>query len=125
MAAEFHLVFAALKQTMQSVPGPFRVLADTSASYNLAATIPSPYKQHKGQPMWFGAVRLGKAYVSYHLMPLYMSADLTSKISPGLKKRMQGKTCFNFKTMPDPVVLEELRTLTADAVSDWKSKGWL
>jgi hypothetical protein len=27
----------------------------------------------KDGPMFFGAVMLGKAYVSYHLMPLYIS----------------------------------------------------
>jgi hypothetical protein len=47
--------------------------------------------------MWFGAVKLGKAYVSFHLMPLYMSPTLEKEISASLKKRMQGKTCFNFK----------------------------
>jgi hypothetical protein len=38
--------------------------------------------------MWFGAVKLGKAYVSFHLMPLYMSPTLEKEISPSLKKRM-------------------------------------
>ncbi len=32
-------------------------------------------------------------------------------MSPDLKKRMQGKSCFNFKT-PDPVLFEELAALT-------------
>jgi len=75
--------------------------------------------------MWFGEVRLGKAYVSFHLMPLYMSEKLTSTISPALKKRMQGKTCFNFKTDPEPELLAELERLTEAGLKDWSGKKWL
>ena len=75
--------------------------------------------------MWFGSVRLGKAYVSFHLMPLYMNPPLTRSISPALKKRMQGKTCFNFKSIPEPELLKELRQLTAAALKNWTAKQFL
>ena len=41
-----------------------------------------------------------------------MCPRLTSLISPVLKKRMQGKTCFNFKGSPEPQLLQELESLT-------------
>ena len=69
--------------------------------------------------MWFGAVKLGKAYVSFHLMPLYMSPALEKEISPTLKKRMQGKTCFNFKTVPHQELLADLQKLTAACAAAW------
>ena len=47
--------------------------------------------------MFFGAVVTGKAYVSYHLMPLYTCPWLVKTVSADLKKRMQGKSCFNFR----------------------------
>ena len=75
--------------------------------------------------MWFGAVRIGKAYVSYHLMPLYMNPTLTGTISTALRKRMQGKSCFNFKTAPEPEILAELKRLTAAAADYWASQKWL
>jgi hypothetical protein len=75
--------------------------------------------------MYFGSVRLGKAYASFRLMPLYMCATLTESISPALKKRMQGKTCFNFKTDPDPELLTELNRLTEAGVKLWAAKKWL
>jgi hypothetical protein len=74
------------------------------------APVANPLKPE--QPMWFGAVRAGKAYVSYHLMPVYSSPALAARISPALKKRMQGKSCFNF-TKPDPDLFAELADLTA------------
>jgi hypothetical protein len=57
-------------------------------------------------------VRQGKGYVSYHLMPVYTHAELAAKISPALRKRMQGKSCFNFKTV-DAALFAELGVLTA------------
>jgi hypothetical protein len=75
--------------------------------------------------MFFGSVRLGKAYVSFHLMPLYMNPTLTNTIAPAMKKRMQGKTCFNFKTQPEPEALSELKRLTAAGLKQWDEKKWL
>ncbi len=75
--------------------------------------------------MWFGAVKVGKAYVSYHLMPLYMTAALTTTISPGLKGRMHGKSCFNFTAMPAPDLLAELDRLTARAADYWAAQNLL
>lgn len=75
--------------------------------------------------MWFGSVRMGKAYVSFHLMPLYMNTPLMKTVSPGLKKRMQGKTCFNFKAAPEPQLLKELKQLVKAAMKDWASKRYL
>jgi hypothetical protein len=74
--------------------------------------------------MWFGSVRLGKAYVSFHLMPLYMNEALAGTISPGLGKRMQGKTCFNFRERPEAGIEAELVELTGRCLEDWRGKGW-
>jgi hypothetical protein len=75
--------------------------------------------------MQFGSVRLGKAYVSFHLMPLYMNESLSGTISPALRKRMQGKTCFNFKTVPDAALLAELERLTAAGFQFFDEKNWV
>jgi len=69
-----------------------------------------------GERMWFGSVRAGKAYVSYHLMPVYTHAALAAKISPALRKRMQGKSCFNFK-VADEALFTELEALTREGAS--------
>ena len=80
---------------------------------------------HKKQPLMFAAVRIGKAYVSYHLMPIYMNEPLKAAISPALRKRMQGKACFNFKEMLDAALLEELRALTEAGFRDFEAAGYL
>ncbi len=64
-----------------------------------------------GEPAWFGMVKTGARAVSYHLPPLYHLPSLADGLSPALKKRQQGKTCFNF-TKVDPVLFDELSALT-------------
>jgi hypothetical protein len=63
------------------------------------------------QPLWFAGVRKGKAYVSYHLIPIYACPELAKGMSAELKKRMQEKTCFNFKKV-DEKLFKELGQLT-------------
>jgi hypothetical protein len=125
MAADFAAVFAVLKPVLAKHANRLAVKADTSVEYTLVTKSASPFPQHKGQPMYFGSVRLSKAYVSFHLMPLYMCPVLTKSISPALKKRMQGKTCFNFKTDPEPELIAELTRLTAAAFKQWSEKKWV
>jgi len=54
--------------------------------------------QMRKAPFGVSAVKAGKAYVSFHLVPVYMFPDLVETYAPELKKRMQGKGCFNFQT---------------------------
>jgi|SRR5215831_10387724 len=125
MSADFAATFATLRPVLASYSKRLAVKADTAREYTLVTKSASPFPQHKGQPMWFGSVRLSKAYVSFHLMPLYMSPKLTSGISPVLKKRMQGKTCFNFKSAPGPEVIAELKRLTEACLEQWQESKWV
>ena len=125
MPNDFTAVFATLKSLLARHARDLAVKTDTSAEYSLDTKSPSPFPQHKGHPLQFGSVRVGRNYVSYHLMPIYMSGTLMKLITPALKKHMQGKSCFNFKTNPDAALLSDLRTLTDSALRDWKEKNWL
>lgn len=72
----------------------------------------------------FGGVSIGKRYVSYHLMCVYMEADLLDAMSPELRKRMQGKSCFNF-TKVDDGLFDELSAITAKGRELYAAQGWL
>jgi len=125
MAADFPAVFATLKTTLAKYAKRLAVKTDKPVEYTLVTKSPSPFPQHKGHPMFFASVRVGKAYVSVHLLPLYMTPSLTGAISPELKKRMQGLACFNFKTAPDKELLAELRRLIEAGLKVWDEKKWL
>ena len=125
MTSDFAATFAALKTVLGKYEKRLSVKADTPIEYTVLTKSPSPYPQHKGQPLYFGSVRLGKAYVSFHLVALYMCPPMQKSISPALKKRMQGKACFNFKTLPEPELMADLKHMTADAIKLWGEKKWL
>lgn len=78
----------------------------------------------RGRPLWFGGVRMGKNYVSFHLMPVYACPELLKGMSPQLKKRMQGKACFNFTTV-DEELMGELEKLTAAGAAKFQSQKFL
>ncbi|HET9394324.1 MAG TPA: hypothetical protein VFO29_12480 [Candidatus Rubrimentiphilum sp.] len=54
--------------------------------------------QIRKAPFMVAGVVANKSYVSFHLVPVYMFPDLIAACAPELKKRMQGKGCFNFQT---------------------------
>jgi hypothetical protein len=71
---------------------------------------------------YFGAVKMGKRYTSFHLMPVYVHSDLLDGMSSELHKRMQGKSCFNF-TRSDDALFRELETLTAAGIARFRDDG--
>ena len=80
--------------------------------------------QKNKTPLFFGAVQLKKAYVSFHLMPVYLQPGLLQGLSPGLSARMQGKSCFNFKQV-DEALFTELAALTAAGFDSYRSQGFV
>lgn len=80
--------------------------------------------QKNKKPLWFGAVQIKKRYVSYHLMPVYVNPELLDDLSPALKKRMQGKSCFNFSNI-DAALFQELAILTEAGFKDYRARGYV
>jgi hypothetical protein len=71
---------------------------------------------YRGKPLFYAGVRMGKNYVSYHLMSIYMREVA---ISQELKKRKQGRACFNF-TDVDEKLFDELDRLTVEGMKDYR-----
>jgi hypothetical protein len=109
MPADFAPVYAELRALMLRAADGMTVSKDTPQAVELVAPFAHPRKP--GGPMWFGAVRTGKGYVGFHLMPLYVAPALMAQVTPGLKARMQGKSCFNFRAV-DAALFADLETLT-------------
>jgi hypothetical protein len=96
------------------------VVTDTEKDYYLDTRHCMP----NGKALFFGAVRTGKSYVSFHLMPVYAQPDLLKEISPALKKHMQGKSCFNFKSVNEDL-FQELENLTKAGFARFKAGKYL
>jgi hypothetical protein len=119
-ADDFAKAFYGLKMVFAKYERYLHVNADTREKYYLETKSPS----YNGKPLFFGAVIRGRAYVSFHLMPLYWDASLAKGISASLKGRMQGKSCFNFLA-PDAGLFRELGKLTARGFALYKRKNLL
>ena len=115
---QFEATFAALKAILKKYEPGMVVQTDEPGCYSL-----NTGKTHKKKPVMFVAVRLGKSYVSFHLMPVYCCPELLEELSEPLRARMQGKACFNFKTV-DPALVEELALLTEQALEKFRKAGF-
>jgi hypothetical protein len=129
-------VFAELRRRLSAHEDAFTVstnITDANRPGSRKADDPSPGDTyvllgapHEKYPegMLFAGVKQQKRYVSYYLMPAYTEAGLAGGISPELRKRMQGKSCFNF-TRVDEGLFDELADLTSRGRDAYASKGWL
>jgi hypothetical protein len=108
--ADLDAVHDRLKTILRAHRGDLAVTADGPAGMTLE--VPGL----EGKPWGYVAgTRLGKRYVSFYLMPVYASPDLDARVSPDLRKRKQGKSCFNFDRI-DEALLAELDDLTARGI---------
>lgn len=89
----FQAIFLRLKSLFNPFASNLVVVTDSDTTFYAD----TPFTQKNKKPMFFGSVMVNKGYVAFHLMPVYCFPELLKDISPELKKRMQGKSCFNFK----------------------------
>lgn len=104
---DFPLIFEHLKKILRPYAPKLTVTADAPTVFS----IDGPYSEKWKKELFFASAQVKKNYVSFYLMPVYMYPDLLKGISPGLKKHMQGKSCFNLKKA-EPEFLKELAALT-------------
>jgi len=110
MADTFAEVFSALRAILQRHAGQLAVSENTLTRYCLEGGL---HPKHK-KPMPIAWVEVGKNYVSFHHMGVYARPDLLTDVSAKLKARMQGKSCFNFTSIDEPLFVE-LEDLTIRA----------
>jgi hypothetical protein len=116
--ADFLVIFEQLKNILKPYAKELTVKADTPDIYYLDG----PYSEMWKRELFFGSAQIKKNYVSFYLMPVYMYPDLLKDISPELKKRMQGKSCFNFKKV-EPALFAELAELTRKGAEKFKKEN--
>lgn len=118
MNTEFKSIFARLRAILEPYATRLKMTADKPSHYCLEIEFSPKFK--KGFPVAW--VKINKAYVSYHFMPVYMFPQLREHMSDKLKARMQGKSCFNFKALDEPL-FKELEKLTAEGFALARNSG--
>jgi len=117
---DFDQVFHNLKALMKPYETLLALMVDTEENYILETLS----RSFRGKALFFGAVQVKKNYVSFYLMPVYVFPDLLEGLSERLRKRMQGKSCFNFKKL-DADTLLELAELTRRGFKRYQAEGLL
>jgi hypothetical protein len=120
MSPEFEQVFQRLSEILRRQAGNLAIKDESPKRVSL---IGGSHPKHK-TPMPIAWVEIGKAYVSYHLMPIYGCPQLLDDFSEKLKARMQGKSCFNFKEC-DEAIFEELERLTQKGFALFRKAGYM
>jgi hypothetical protein len=115
---DFPRVFEQLKKILVPYAKGLTVKTDTPDTYYLDG----PYSEKWKKELFFGSVQIKKNYVSFYLMPVYMYPELLNDISLGLRKHMQGKSCFNFKKV-DPELFQELEMLARKGADKFKQES--
>ena len=112
--------FIALRQLLLPYRSKLHIVHDDPGHFYANCARPDA----RGKPQFFGAVKVSGGKTLFHFMPVYDFPDLLDNISPVLRKRMQGKSCFNFD-VPDPAVAEELAGLVVRGVERYRDAGKL
>ena len=118
--SDFNAVFEAPRKVM----APYAAKLDTKRADKTELYVDTRHIQKNKKPLFFGAVQTKKSYVSFHLMPVYVKPELLGSLSPELKSRMQGKSCFNF-TSAEPALVKELAALTKAGFASYKEQGFV
>jgi len=116
-AGAFDATFSALRAVLAQHAHKLLVTVDEPGDYQLCS---QTLKDRIGRPLFVAAAQTRKNYVSYHLMPL-CAPEFLKKVSPALKKRMQGKSCFNFTDI-DPELSAELDQLTKSGIEAFEKQ---
>lgn len=109
---------------LRTILAPYAVKLDVKRDDETELYIDTKHIQKNKKPLFFGAVQVKKAYVSFHLMPVYVRPELLESVSPDLRARMQGKSCFNFAAS-DPALFKELAALTRSSFASYKEQGFV
>jgi hypothetical protein len=108
VTAGFRDIFNALKPVLAKYEKRLYVKTDKPDCYYLE----TKSRSYQGERMFFGSIRTNKEHVSLYLMPVYSYPELLKGVPAGLRKRLQGKSCFTFTTV-DRDAIGQLRDLVA------------
>ena len=110
--------FAAVEARLRGILEPYRDRLETGTIYNREILRRPGGRGHD----WFAGVVPNKNYVSFYMLPIYTWPRLLDGMSPALRKRKQGASCFNFSAV-DEDQMAELAALTERSFQAYMSCG--
>lgn len=101
---------AAIEARLERILDPYRDRLEPATIYSI------PMLRRRGAKAqdWFAFVKPASKHVSFFLLPVHTWPDLVEPLSPALRKRLTGKSAFNFRSV-DEAEMTELQALVARA----------
>lgn len=109
---------------LHKIMAPYAARLDAKRDDAQELYVDTRHLQKNKKPLFFGAVQMKKSFVAFHLMPVYLEPTLLDGLSPALRARMQGKSCFNFKAS-EPALFQELAALTEAGFASYAAQGFV
>ena len=101
---------AAIELRLRMILAPYEDRLELATIYGIPTLRRPGAKAHD----WFAFVKPASKHVGFYLLPVYTWPDLVASLSPGLGKRLTGKSTFTFKAI-DGAEMSELDELVARA----------
>ena len=109
---------AVVDARLQRVLDPYRDRLELASIYNNPALRRPGAKAHD----WFAFVKPQAKHVGFYLLPIHTDEELRASISPGLRKRLTGRSSFAFAAV-DEAEMAELEALVARAFDGYARVG--
>lgn len=114
-------LFAETFEQLKTFLQPFAARLETKENQPDKYVLISQRRDHKNKEIYFAALEIKKNYVSFHFLPVYDFPALLADVSPALKQRMQGKSCFNFAKV-ETALFDELKTLIENGFENYRRR---
>jgi hypothetical protein len=93
---------AAIEVRLREVIEPYEDRLEWATIYG----IPTLRKAGASAHDWFAFVKPASKHVGFYLLPMHTWPDLAEPLSPGLRKRLTGKSTFTFASIDEALVTE-------------------
>lgn len=121
--------FKALEKVLALYSPPLKLWVSGSKSKPMTRlTVPMPVSipgayGSKPVDLEVASVIIETGFIGFYFMPLYLKPALKSKISPALRQRLRGKTCFHLKRA-DAATQEDVRRAVDLGTQLYRDRGW-
>lgn len=106
----------AVEARLRAILAPYEGRLEWATIYGLPTLRRPGAKAHD----WFAFVKPASKHVSFFLLPVYTYPEVATSVSPALRKRLTGKSAFNFKVV-DEAEMAELEALVARAFERYRA----
>jgi hypothetical protein len=117
-------IFKKLKPLLEVYQPALVSKMDDNAHFDLWTTKETLIHGRKFNEVYFAAIALNKAYVTFYYMPIYAEPETRKYLKPELLSRLKGKSCFHINKLDD-VLFEQIKEALERGYKEYQKRGWV